>query len=146
MVKLHPQQEKFAQYIAKGMTQSDAFRKAYPKALKYKEESIWSKSSNLAASDKVKARVAELKAPVIAKLRYELEDAMREAEEARLHALKDNKGAGAAVAATALKAKLNGLMVEDRKNERRPLGEMSDDELTQMISDAAERAGMHLNS
>lgn len=54
-----------------------------------------------------------LRAPVIAKVRYELEDAMREAEEARKLALKDKKGAAAAVSATALKARLNGLYGKD---------------------------------
>jgi hypothetical protein len=83
-----------------------------------------------------------LSAPAIKRLQYKLEDAMREAEEARVLAMADKKGAGAAVSATALKAKLNGLLVEDRKNERRPLSDADDAELQSVIERAAKEAGI----
>ena len=41
------------------------------------------------------------------------------------------------VAAVTLKAKLNGLLVEDRRNERTPLTDMSDDQLQQVIDSVA---------
>lgn len=61
-----PKQEHFAQCIADGMTQADAYRTAYD-TTKSKPESIWSKASELMADVKVTARVAELKAELAKK-------------------------------------------------------------------------------
>lgn len=63
-----PQQEKFCQTILKGGTQSDAYRAAYPKSMKWKESSVYSNSSTMMADAKVIQRIAELRAPVIAKV------------------------------------------------------------------------------
>lgn len=60
MTKLTAKQEKFAQCIADGMTQADAYRAAFD-ASKMKHETIWSKASELMADGKVTARVSELK-------------------------------------------------------------------------------------
>lgn len=60
MTKLTPKQEKFAQCVADGMTQADAYRAAFD-ASKMKQETIWSKASELMADGKVTARVSELK-------------------------------------------------------------------------------------
>ena len=57
---LTPQQEKFCTGIACGLSQADAYRKAYPKSLKWKDKTVWEKASVLAGNDKVKARVKEL--------------------------------------------------------------------------------------
>lgn len=53
--------ETFAQEIAKGMSQRKAYRVAFPSSLKWKDETVDSKASALAKSDKVLARVNELK-------------------------------------------------------------------------------------
>ena len=58
-MKLTAKQEAFAQGIADGLSQSDAYRKAYDTS-KTKPEVIWSKASELMADGKVAARVAEL--------------------------------------------------------------------------------------
>ena len=60
-MKLTAKQEKFAQCLADGMTQADAYRSAY-NASKMKPETIWSKASELMADGKVTARVTELRA------------------------------------------------------------------------------------
>lgn len=141
-VKLSPQREKFAQCIVKGMSQSDAYRKAFPNSLKWKDKTVHARASEMAADGMVKGRAQELRKPVVAKVRYELEDAMSEADAARVLAMSDPKGAAAAVSAVQLKARLNGLMVEDRKNDRRPLSDIDDAELTTLIERAAKDAGI----
>ena len=57
---LTPKQEAFAQAIASGMTQADAYRSAYD-AENMKDATVWSKASVLMADGKVSARVEELR-------------------------------------------------------------------------------------
>ena len=57
---LTDQQEKFAQNVASVMTQSDAYRSAYPKS-KVKDKTVHEKASRLMANDKIQARVKELR-------------------------------------------------------------------------------------
>lgn len=57
---LTTKQESFAQAIASGKTQADAYRLAYD-AENMKDETIWSKASVLMADGKVTARVDELR-------------------------------------------------------------------------------------
>lgn len=58
--KLTAKEERFAQLIARGMTNSDALREVNPGCLKWKSETVWSKGSELAK--KVSARVDEIRA------------------------------------------------------------------------------------
>ncbi len=62
---LTDKQEAFAQSIAAGHSQSEAYRMAY-NAKKMKDSTVHSKASALAANGKVRARVEELKALVLA--------------------------------------------------------------------------------
>lgn len=57
--ELTPQQEKFAQGVASGLTLSDAYRQAY-KAGKMKPATINETASRLASDPKISARVASL--------------------------------------------------------------------------------------
>ena len=52
--------EKYAQGIAKGMSQRKAYREAFPSSVKWKDETVDSKASNLRKNDKVSARIEEL--------------------------------------------------------------------------------------
>lgn len=61
MAELTSKQEAFAQAIASGKSQADAYRLAYS-AGKMADATIWSKASVLMADGKVTARVAELRA------------------------------------------------------------------------------------
>jgi len=63
---MSPKQEHFAQCIADGMTQADAYRTAYD-ASNMKDSSIHVNASKLLADAKVKQRVAELKQKLSAK-------------------------------------------------------------------------------
>lgn len=129
--KLTPKQEKFAQGIASGMAQADAYRAAFD-CSKSKDKTIHEAASRLANDGKVTARVTELRVPIVAKVRYELEQAMEEANRALALAERlENPAAMARV--VELKSRLSGLMVEDRKNQRRPLEELSDAQLEARI-------------
>lgn len=58
---LSPQQEEFAKCIAlEGMSQYDAFKAAY-KHDGYTDKSIYEKASHIAKTDKIRARIAELR-------------------------------------------------------------------------------------
>jgi hypothetical protein len=59
-MSLTAKQEHFAQCIADGMTQADAYRKSFD-ASKSKPETIWARASELMADSKVSGRVAQLR-------------------------------------------------------------------------------------
>ena len=59
--QLTPQKEAFAQAVGSGqMTQSDAYRQAYPASKKWKDDSVHNKSSALMRDAQVKARVKQI--------------------------------------------------------------------------------------
>jgi len=62
-IKLTAKQEAFAQAIADGLGQADAYRFAYD-AENMKDESVYPQASKLMKNPKVATRVAELKAQV----------------------------------------------------------------------------------
>jgi phage terminase small subunit len=66
LLKLSAKEEAFCVRIVEGLSASDAYRKAY-KPLRAKPKTIHEKASRIMARGKVRARVAELMAPVIAK-------------------------------------------------------------------------------
>lgn len=63
---LTPKQEKFAQCIADGMSQADAYRTAFD-AGNMKPETIYARASELMADSKVAGRVSELRERLTAK-------------------------------------------------------------------------------
>ena len=65
-VKLTAKQEAFAQAIADGLGQADAYRFAYD-AEQMKDETVYPNASRLMNNSKVAARVAELKSQVVEK-------------------------------------------------------------------------------
>lgn len=65
-MSLTPMRETFAQAIADGLSQADAYRRAFD-ASKSKPETIYSKASALMADGKVLARVAELRCALATK-------------------------------------------------------------------------------
>ena len=58
--KLTPKQEKFVQGLVSGLSQRQAYRKAYPNARKWNDNSVDSRASNLFKNDKVLTRYNEL--------------------------------------------------------------------------------------
>jgi phage terminase small subunit len=136
---LTAKQEAFCQAVVSGMTQADAYRKAYD-AERMKPETVQSKASILMADGKVRARVEEIRAPVVAKVQYGLEQAMSEAEEA-FKVAKAKENGGAMVAAVSLRAKLNGLLVERSEIRTGPLDGIEHDELKALNAAIAAVAG-----
>lgn len=116
------QQEEFAQHIASGMSQSEAYRKAYPTCLKWPDKVVWSKASVMARHESVVARIAEIRQPAVVRVQdaivYTAQVAMEEAREA-LELAKKTLQPGSMVAAVQLRAKLNGLLI-DRKEMGNP--------------------------
>lgn len=60
-MSLTPQQEKFAQGIASGKTQADAYREAYPKSRKWSDNAVRVNASKLAADTNVSLMVQEFR-------------------------------------------------------------------------------------
>ena len=59
-MSLTPAQEQFAQLVASGKSQSEAYRTAYPKSQAWKDEAVWSQASRL--MPKVSARIEQIRA------------------------------------------------------------------------------------
>jgi phage terminase small subunit len=98
-----PKQEKFAQCIADGMNQADAYRAAYD-AEKMKPESIYSKASELMADGKVSSRVQELKKQLSSKALWTRADSVRALETAMRIAQDKDNAAGLVAAVKELNA------------------------------------------
>lgn len=59
--KLTVQQEAFAQCLADGLSQADAYRVAYPKSKNWTASALYAQASRTAADPKIDARVTELR-------------------------------------------------------------------------------------
>lgn len=125
------------------MSQSDAYRAAYD-AEKMKPETVQRKACELMKDGKVSARIAALRTPVVQRLQYGLEQAMREAEEAFAVARAKENG-GAMVAAVQLRARLNGLLVEKKEIRTGPLDDASTEMLLEMRRQLELSAGSQLH-
>jgi hypothetical protein len=66
-VALTSQQELFAQGVAAGKSQSEAYRSAYPKALSWAPETVWNRASALMRDSEVVARVGAIRAELAEK-------------------------------------------------------------------------------
>jgi flagellar biosynthesis/type III secretory pathway protein FliH len=137
VVDLRQANAEFAAMIHAGKSCADAYLATIGKGRTYKSRLVPQQLGQKAARrPAVQAELARLKASVMAhftkKAIYTAEIAMQEADEA-IKLAKERGQAAAYVAAVALKAKINGLLVEDRRNERAPLADMSDEQLDQVI-------------
>ena len=93
---------------------------------------------------KIRSRVEELRAPAVAKMRYGLEQAMREAEEA-LEMCRQKENGGAMINAITLRSKLNGLLVEKKEIKLTTIEELADDDLDKLINQKARESGVTVN-
>ncbi len=109
-VKLTAKQERFAQEVASGKSQADAYRAAYDAELS-KPETIHSKASVLMADGKVAARVAELREPVVQKAQITLESHLADLQMLRDKAMESNQ-LSAAISAEIARGKASGVHVE----------------------------------
>ena len=109
-MNLTPKQEKFCHAIVAGEGQSQAYRKSYD-TTKMAPNTIHRKAHELMADGKIAARLESLRAPVVEAVRYDLKAAMGEANLALMMAQAQGNPS-VMVAATALRAKLSGLLAE----------------------------------
>jgi len=109
-----------------------------------KPETVQRKACELMKDGKVSARIAALRTPVVQRLQYGLEQAMREAEEAFAVARAKENG-GAMVAAVQLRARLNGLLVEKKEIRTGPLDDASTEMLLEMRRQLELSAGSQLH-
>lgn len=105
----NPKHEIFAQLLAKGKPQAEAYETAG-----YEPDPTGGAPSRLSGDVRVQERVKELQEKAARRVEVTVENLADELEEARSLAL-GNKQAGAAVQATMGKAKLFGLGSETRK-------------------------------
>jgi phage terminase small subunit len=107
---LTAKQEAFAQAVASGMNQSDAYRSAYS-AGKMKDASINVNASKMAADAKVALRVAELRKPVADAAQVTLAGHLKRLSDLSDAAEREGKYS-AAVAAEVARGKASGLYVD----------------------------------
>lgn len=60
------QYERYAQEIARGMSQADAYRAAYPKSVRYTAKTVYNKAWEMRRIPEVDARIQELQAEAAA--------------------------------------------------------------------------------
>lgn len=140
---LTAKQEAFCQAIVSGMSQADAYRTAYD-AKNMKPATVQSKACILMTDGKVRARVEEIRAPVVAKVQYGLEQAMLEAEEG-MAICRNKENGGAFIQAVTLRSKLHGLLIERKEIKIGPIQELADDALQRFIERKAKEAGVVLH-
>ena len=107
MANLTPKQEAFCLAYLETGNASEAYRRSYD-AKNMKPDTITVKASELLSNGNISVRLAELRAPIIAKAQLTVQDLLAELEEARQLALQ-TESAAPAVSATMGKAKLLGL-------------------------------------
>ena len=108
---LDPKPEAVAVGLAAGMTQSAAYRKAFPNSLKWKDKTVWEWASRLASESKVRARVEELRAATAEASLLTLKD--HAAELARLRDVAESANQlSAAITAEVSRGKACGLYTE----------------------------------
>jgi type III secretion system FlhB-like substrate exporter len=133
----NPKHEAFAQDIAKGKTQAEAYEAAgYAPSEQH--------ASRLARNGKVKARVAELLEKVAKRTEVTVESILRDLKEDREFA-RQNGQSSAAVAATMGRAKVAGLIID--KAEVKLIAELTDEEvaaeLASLLNGQAQRPPAH---
>lgn len=110
-MKLTSKQEKFAQSVASGMNQSDAYRAAYKVGPNTKPETVNQAASRIMADSNVAARVAELRKPIAEKVQITLEGHLRDLMMLRNMAVKE-KQISAAISAEVARGKAAGVHIE----------------------------------
>ena len=111
-MKLTPKQHEFCQAVFLGMSQADAYRKAY-NADGMSDTAIRVEASRLMDNPNITLTLEELRKPIIMANEVTVQSLMDELEEARVMASTQEKPqATAMVAATMGKAKLAGLIRE----------------------------------
>ena len=136
---LTAKQEAFCLVYLQTGNASEAYRTAFDVSPETKPESVWQAASHLMADIKVAARVRELREEAKNLALVSVGTLTDRLEEARLHAMKDDKGASAAVSAVMGMAKLHGLLVDkvastDKDGKDLPAAETSNREVAKAVA------------
>lgn len=110
-MSLTPKQEAFAQAVASGKSQADAYRAAYNCKPETKPETVQQCASRIMADRKVAARVAEIRAPIVERARMTLEQHLEDLMALR-EAAKEARQFSAAIAAEIARGKAAGIHIE----------------------------------
>lgn len=129
---LTDKQEHFAQCVASGMSQAQAYRESYNVKPTTKPESVYVKASALIKKQYIQDRIAEIRAPQARKAGITLEGHLQALDELRTLA-KENKQYAAAISAEVARAKAAGLLVERVEN----TGTLNIQTITRKIVDAS---------
>ena len=130
--RLTDKQEIFARGLFRGLSNTDAYKEAYPASLKWKPAGVHAKSSTLSRHVMVQLRLTQLRLPVERALQYTVVEAMEEALEA-FKVGRDTDNASGMVAAATLRAKLQGLLIEKREVKVTSLDHFDPGDKTMMI-------------
>ena len=137
----NPKHEYFAQGLAKGQTQADAYENA---GYKPSEQN----ASRLTSNDKVQDRIAELQARAAVRAEITVSglttDLLRLAKSAE--AFGTESGVQASRASLMDAAKLNGLIVEKTENTNKQVDNMSDADLADIARAGSARANKEKSS
>ena len=140
---LTPKQEKFAQAVASGMTQADAYRHAY-NAENMTDSTIWSRASELAADGKVSGRIKALQESAAIDALWSRELSIKTKRQALQLAL-EKKDSRAIIQAGDALDRLYGYEPPKRvdvtssdgsmsPNKRRPFEDLTDEELDEELA------------
>jgi len=110
-MSLTAKQEVFAQAVASGKSQADAYRAAFNVKPTTKPETVQANASRLMANSMVAARVAEIRAPIVKKAQITLESHLADLMGLRNMAVKA-ENFGVALSAEIARGKAAGLYVE----------------------------------
>ena len=110
-MSLTPQRELFAQAVASGKSQADAYREAYKVKPNTKPECVQVNASKLMADAKVALRVAELRAPIAEKAQLTLESHLERLAQLSKKAEEDGQFS-AAISAEVARGKAAGVHIE----------------------------------
>ena len=127
-----------AEYLKTGNA-SEAYRAAY-NAANMKPETIQQRAYELLKNGEVAARLAEARERVQKRAEITLESLTQDLLDDR-EAAREDKNHPAAIAATKALMELHGLKTGERKNERRPYEDLSDEDLDRKIEQKLGEAG-----
>lgn len=108
---LTPKQERFAQEIASGKSQADAYRAAFDVSASTKAETIHKRASELMQKGEVAGRVEELRKPIVEEIGITLKGHLDDLKRIRNAAVQSGQY-GAAVSAEVARGKAAGVHVE----------------------------------
>jgi hypothetical protein len=101
-------EQQFCLLVVKGETQAEAYRKSFPKSLSWKDSTLYTKASTLAATDKVRVRIEQMRENAAERAGLSLEAHLQALESLRDEAR--SLGAyGPAVTAEVSRGKVAGL-------------------------------------